>query len=109
MNLVLIAAAIHLASFGLALMMVSIKRGSKELPPFELWAKGLATISAIGALLVLFDIYMLLVLVLGLIVATWITIKTEEASFSHRAQFVWGAVLTTAALMLASDSLWVAL
>ena len=101
MNLVFMMAAIHLAGFGLALMIVSINRGSKELPPFELWAKALATICAIGALLVLFDVYMLVTLMLALIAATWITIKTEEASFSHRAQFIVGAPMTTIALFLA--------
>ena len=100
MNLVLMMAAIHLASFGLALMIISIKRGSKELPEFELRAKGIATISAIGALLVLFDIYMLASLALALIAAIWVTIKTEETSFSHRAQFIVGAPMTTIAMLL---------
>ena len=100
MNLVFIAAAIHLAGFGLALMMASIDRGSKELPPFELLAKKLAVVSSVFALLVLFSFHMLLALVLAVMIAIWITIKTEEASFSHRAQFVWGAAMTTISLFL---------
>ena len=101
MNLVLMMAAIHLASFGLALMIISIKRGTKELPLIEIRAKGIATFFAIGALLVLFDVYMLITLALALIAAIWVTIKTEEASFSHRAQFIVGSVLTTIALFIA--------
>ena len=102
MNLVLMMAAIHLASFGLALMIVSIRRGSKELPLIEIRAKGIATLSAIGALLVLFDIYMLASLAFALIAAIWVAIKTEETSFSHRAQFIVGAFMATIAMFTVS-------